>query len=189
MPGELRVYRYSLAVGMGWEQDGRFNKNEVSELLAFSPSEPWQSRQEFLSGSLSNLERGSSVYTYMSGGRLLHSGWCHEGEKNGRFPDIDQDFEYPDKSAVLSDFYTQPSARGQGLYQDAWRKILYDHSVSSNIHHVSIAVPANHRPACHVVEKVGFLSAVNFLYKRRFNKVGTTRVQCQGENPASLAAG
>ncbi len=132
------------------------SRDRLADLLPFQPVEFWRTRQGFLAESLKNIESGHHFYTRVENGRLLHLTWFVENQKAQVFPGTDQAFDFPPGSAVVHGSYTDPGSRGRGLCQSALRQILHDVARVPGINYVFTAVPADNKPARHVIEKVGF---------------------------------
>ena len=146
-------------------------KNCLEDLLAFQPPEAWQTRQEFLARSLSYLEKGYHVYTYVEQGCLLHYGWLIEQQEKAFCSEVDQELKYLPASAVLFDCYTHPTARGRGLHQFSLRQRLHDAAAIPGIKQIYVSVLSNNRPSRHVIEKVGFTYKCSLFRKLRFRRV------------------
>lgn len=123
---EFRIYRHTIEPSQRTTFDGQMKKDYLPDLLKFEPTEPWQTKDGFMAEALRRLEQGEHVYTYASDERLLHYGWLIERQRETFFTEVQQRFEYPEKSAVLYDFYTHPDARGRGLYQKNLKQMLTD---------------------------------------------------------------
>ncbi len=153
---EMRIYRHTLASSQGFASEGRMKKDDLDGLLKFNVIESWQSKQSFCSSALENLENGEHSYSFSSEDKLLHYGWLIEEQRDSFISEVQQAYQYPPKSAVLYDFYTDPDARGQGLYQENIKQILTDAAIRENAEYIYISVNADNIPSRHVIEKLGF---------------------------------
>lgn len=133
------------------------SRDRLADLLAFQPVEFWRTRQRFLAEALKKIEQGHHFYTRVENGRLVHCSWLIENAETNVFPGTHQLFQFPPGSAVLYGSYTNPQSRGHGLYHAALRQMLRDAAQVPELKHVFIAAPAANQPACHVIEKLGFV--------------------------------
>jgi RimJ/RimL family protein N-acetyltransferase len=117
----------------------------------------------FLKRVLKGLEHGNHVYTFVEEGRLVHYGWLIERQQKSHLSEVGHDFYLPPDSAVLTDFYTHPAARGKGLYQQSLRQMLHDAALIPGTKHIFIGVLADNGPSRHVIEKVGFEYRFSFF--------------------------
>jgi CelD/BcsL family acetyltransferase involved in cellulose biosynthesis/ribosomal protein S18 acetylase RimI-like enzyme len=131
-------------------------RDRLADLLSFQPQEFWRTRQGFLAKSLKNMESGHHFYTRLENGRLLHLAWLVEKQEAQLFPETDHAFQIPSGSAAVYGSYTDPGSRGRGLCQSTLRQILHDVAKIPGVNFIFAAVPANNKPAIHVLEKTGF---------------------------------
>jgi CelD/BcsL family acetyltransferase involved in cellulose biosynthesis/RimJ/RimL family protein N-acetyltransferase len=132
------------------------SRDRLADLLPFRPSEFWRTRQGFLAESLKNIEDGHHFYTRVENGRLVHLTWLVENPKMKIFPETDQAFEFPPGSAIVYGSYTDPASRRGGLCQSALRQILRDVTKIPAVNYIFTTVPADNKPALHLIEKIGF---------------------------------
>ena len=171
------------------------NENNLSDLLMFDEQQSWATRQNFLSSALARLEQGEQCYTYAENGLLLHYGWKIPRQTTSRFSEVQQSYTYAEAGTVLYDFYTHPSARGLGLYQ---QNLIYligrhaqfcrDESSGSAVGEGSnlyISVLADNGPSRHAIEKVGFQQIDSIIRHKRFDRF----VSSQGEAPTITTRG
>ena len=158
-----------------YDQFGGHDREEDCECIAtdnlqhldlYQPAETWQSKESFVRTALQRMESGEHIYTVVEGGKLLHYGWLVESQERAFFDEVDQFFAYPEPGAVLYDFYTHPSARGRGLYQQSIDTMLAEARNMFGAECVYISCLADNAPSRHVIEKKGF-SHVASLYLRR----------------------
>lgn len=166
---EYRVYRMRLS---GWTrpQDASHAQvDSLGDLVAFDDTVAWETRAEFLNEASERLSRGESVYTVREDQRLLHYGWINPSQLRSKFSEVDYDYDYPNAGAVIYDFFTHPSARGRGLYQNTILQMLSDLAAAPAPQEwVYISVLARNAPSRHVIEKLGFEYVESVLRKTRF---------------------
>lgn len=142
-------------------------RNCIQHLLLFEPAEPWQSRQRFMQEALNRLEQGEHVYTIADDNVLQHYGWFIELQEEAYFSEVEQRYRYPEKGAVLYDFYTHPGARGQGFYQRTIARMRIDAAQDPAIDRIYISCLADNFPSRHVIEKAGFNYLQSLHLRRR----------------------
>ena len=152
---EMRVYRCTRAQAWAGAADSRVQRNALSALLCFAPTEPWQSRDAFLSGALQRLENGEAVYTVCLQGQLAHRGWMVR-QTQSFLGEVGQTWTFPPHSVALYDFYTPPHWRGQGLYRATIAHMLQDAFADTSLHYAYITVLADNAASRHVIESMGF---------------------------------
>jgi CelD/BcsL family acetyltransferase involved in cellulose biosynthesis/RimJ/RimL family protein N-acetyltransferase len=163
---EMRIYTYDVELARQLSVPQMMNRDCLPDLLAYQPSEAWQPRfRMFLKHALSGLEAGAHIYSYVQDGRLVHYGWLIEREQKSFITEVGHDFYLPPDSAVLTNFYTHPAARGLGFYRQSLRQLLHDAALIPGTRHIFIAVLANNLSSRHVIEKVGFTYQFSFFTK------------------------
>jgi len=160
---ESRAYLHRPEDVSRLENPRRMSRDCVDDLLAFEPSEIWQSHSGFLAESLRRLERGDHIYTLVENGRLVHFGWLSQCQQKATFPEVGQEIWFPPGTAVLYDFYTDPGARGRGLYRASLSQMLQDAAAGLGRQLIFIAVEADNHPSRHVIEKLGFSYAFSLF--------------------------
>jgi CelD/BcsL family acetyltransferase involved in cellulose biosynthesis/GNAT superfamily N-acetyltransferase len=153
---EYRLYSYATSDAKNISPTEEIARDSLPSLLlrrgvAMSPS-----KRQFLSRALARLEQGAHVYTASDAALLKHSGWMRESQSEAFFPEVHQKFRFPPGTATFWDFYTEPEARGHGLYQATLRSMLHHAATFPGVRQVYIGVLANNRPSRHVIEKMGF---------------------------------
>ena len=136
------------------------SRDHLADLLAFQPTEVWQTRQRFIASALKRIEAGDHFYTRVENGRLLHISWLIEDQRSNIFPEIGQEFPFPPGAAVLFGSYTDPQWRRHHLWWSALQQMLHDLVQNPRVSHIFTAVPATNEPARHAIERVGFVSVV-----------------------------
>lgn len=167
---ELRIYRVDRHASDRYLEDNKIAENSLSHLLCFKPSETWHNRQRFLSESLQRLENGSEVYSFCENDTLSHYGWMSRNRQKSFFTEVNQEFLYPEGSAILYDFYTYPSRRGHGLYRKSINHMLKKAFGDSETQFVYVCVLADNDPSRHVIESIGFQYQGSLFLKRILGK-------------------
>jgi len=171
---EMRIYAYDVNRARQLRVSQVMNRDCLADLMAYQPAEAWQLRfSAFLRRVLAGLENGNHVYTRVEDGRLVHYGWLIERQQKSHLSEVGHDFHLPPESAVLTDFYTHPAARGKGFYQHSLRQMLCDASLIAGTKQIFIGVLADNVPSRHVIEKVGFDYRFSFFVRTTCGK--TTR--------------
>lgn len=153
---EMRIYRHTLASPQQFASKGRMKKDNLTDILKFTVAESWQDKQSFCSSALGRLESGEHCYTISSDERLLHYGWLIEEQRESFVSEVQQSYQYPPNSVVFYDFYTDPSARGQGFYQESIKQMLSDAVKLENTEYIYISVKADNSTSLHDIEKLRF---------------------------------
>ena len=164
---EFRVYRADRALAAKFEFDQRVCHNDIAHLLAFEPSETWQSRDGFLSNALARLEEGVKAFTVSINGRLAHIGWLATNQKSSHMTEVAQTMNFPPNSAALFDFYSHPAFRGTGLYRATIGHMLKVAFSEGDTEFAYISVLANNGPSRHVIESMDFAYQGSFFWERR----------------------
>jgi len=163
---EFRIYTYDVEKVRHLPAPKLMNRDDISDLLAYQPAESWQPpADKFLEEAVKNMEAGDHIYTRVEGGRLIHYGWLIDRQNKSFLSEVGQELFLLPESAVLTNFYTHPQARGRGLYQSSLRQMLHDAATIRGTKQIYIGVLANNSPSRHVIEKVGFTYQYSF-YRR-----------------------
>ncbi len=170
---EARIYRYETATLEHTPLDGRFHRDSLGDLLKFQMTDRDRTAEIFLTNAMTRLEAGEHAYTYASGDRLLHSGWLVDQQDEAFLNEVGARYRFPPRSAVLYDFFTDPSARGQGLYRASLRRMLADAALQG-VQFVYIVVLADNAPSRHVIEGVGFTYQTSLFQSVTLGRRNTT---------------
>jgi CelD/BcsL family acetyltransferase involved in cellulose biosynthesis/GNAT superfamily N-acetyltransferase len=154
--------------------------DSLHDLLSYQPfDEHDHSRQSFLSGALGRIDSGVRPYTVVRDGVLVHYGWLTQRSKKSFITEVQHEYQYPPNSAVMWDFYTRPSHRGQGLYSQSMKQILSDAASVPGTDFIYIAVLADNVASRKAIERVGFQYHESLTRKMRFGRptfsVGRTK--------------
>jgi len=153
---EMRIYYHTVASAQKHSSPGRMKKNNITDLLKYTPIETWQNKQSFCYDALNRFEKNIHSYTLSSNNKLLHYGWLVEQQTEAFISEVQHHYKWPEHSTILYDFYTDPDARGQGLYQENVRHMLSEACASSETKNICISALASNKPSCYVIEKLGF---------------------------------
>jgi hypothetical protein len=160
---EFRCYRLRLADYVPPLGNVPLNRNSLADLMDYAPgSRDGLSRQAFLAIALARLGDGRLVYTVAEGGRLLHSCWLIP--KPGELPvDPDHAALQPSGAALLSDSFTDPSARGRGLQIRGilWR--IHEARALDGVDAIMGYVIGTNRASRRNLEKTGFEHAGSLI--------------------------
>jgi GNAT superfamily N-acetyltransferase len=147
------------------------NTDSLHDLLTYQPFDSHDhSRQAFLSGALSRIDAGVHPYTVVRDGVLVHYGWLTARTKQSFITEVQHAYDYPPNSAVMWDFYTRPSHRGQGLYSQSMKQILADASKIPGTDYIYIAVLADNVASRKAIERAGFQYHESLTKTMRFGK-------------------
>jgi CelD/BcsL family acetyltransferase involved in cellulose biosynthesis/GNAT superfamily N-acetyltransferase len=171
---EMRFYRLPAALFPQAPGDLAFDRDSLSDLLLYLEDPALPTRGDFLRGAMAAIEAGAHVYTCVKDCRLVHAGWLTPRASKSFLTEVRHEYEYPPNSAVLWNFYTHPSYRGQGLYSRSLRRILADVSLAPDIEFAYIAVLADNRASRRVIEKTGFIYQGSIIRKNRWNRTRFT---------------
>ena len=163
---ELRIYRYTTGSLLSASYSGQMKKDYLPDLLKFDPAESSQTKGSFLAEALQRMERGEHIYTFASGERLLYYGWISERQGEFFLTEVQHRFQYPDKSAVLYDFYIHPQAGGYDFYQESLQQILSDVNKCGGVKWVYISIREDNGPFLLTLDKIGFEHQCSLFYYR-----------------------
>lgn len=127
------------------------------------------SREEYLAHVEARRQSGKHhLYSLVENGVLIHYGWLTS--RQDRAPDeaIGLLFVPPPDSAALWDYFTDPSARGRGLYKDSLRQCMHDAVEIDGAQQVFIYAYADNAISRHTIESAGFEYIGSLVRERRF---------------------
>ena len=175
---EIRFYRMPAFEARQRVRDDSVRESSLADLLCYEPVEAWQpSKQAFLNEAMSRIEKGVRVYSCSVDGVLAQYGWATIGPGKAYVPEVHCDFEYPPKSAVLSDHYTHPTFRGRGLGASCLARMLHDIGGIEDLEYVYASVRADDAEVRSIVENAGFQFQACIVRRKRF---GSTQVVFTG---------
>ena len=152
---EYRIYAYPASEARAENQWLSLNRDCLNDLLLFQPVDPRQTRQDFLSLCLTRLEAGQHVYTRVERGRLLAICWLVERQEKAVFSDLNQEYVFEPDSAMIHDYYLDPSIREQGYDRALLGQIVNDGLFLYGAKQVYMTVKADH-PLRQAIESTGF---------------------------------
>ncbi|MFV0389419.1 MAG: GNAT family N-acetyltransferase [Pyrinomonadaceae bacterium] len=142
--------------------------NSIDDLLKYRAVElSRETRSQFHQKVLKNFEEGTRSYTLADEKDLLHYGWLKPRQTISQVFEVNQEYEMPEGSAVLFDFYTHPRARGKGIYRRSLKQLLAEAKAIPGTKRVYIGAMKHNRVSRHVIESVGFEHELS-LFKQTF---------------------
>lgn len=146
-------------------RDPEINVQKYADLLAFTESNPWATRQDLLLEALKRFSAGEKLYSIIKKGILVHYGWMTNGGEEHRFAEVDMTFNSPPGSIILYDFYTEPQFRRQGLYQRSMKQMILD-ACEMGAKEIYISIRPDDLVSRRMIEKAGFFPFCTFSKKR-----------------------
>ena len=143
----------------------KVNKQKYADLLEYSGSNPWKSKQEIVSGALDRFANGETLYSIMIDNLLAHWGWLTKGGKTHFFTEVDMTCDSLPNTYILYDFYTEPKYRRKKLYLINMIEMIND-SFENGADEVFIGVRRDNFPSRKAIEKVGFKLYQTFINRR-----------------------
>lgn len=180
---EYRIYRLPAAQAGERARDARIRESALGDLLAFEPTESWQTRQDFLSAALKRIESGTRAFTIVIDGKLAHSGWLVPRQSESTMTEVDQTLKLPEHSAALFDFYTHPDHRGRGLYGANISHMLAQVFAEPSTAYAYIAVLADNVASRKAIERAGFQYVGSFHWASRLGKISKSADACFADAP------
>ncbi len=151
--GEHQIYCYQADSVRAEHDISSFNRDCLEDLLLFQPV-PGQSRQEFLSQCLSRLEAGQHVYTSVAQGRLRSACWLVERQEKSVLTE-QQEYVFKPESALIYDYYLDPSSQQQGYSRLLLEQIANDALFMYGAKQVYMTIVADD-PLLETIETTGF---------------------------------
>jgi CelD/BcsL family acetyltransferase involved in cellulose biosynthesis len=183
---ELCVYAYDLDPTHGQTGSKTMKKDQISDLLIYQPTEPWQPHvNKFLRRALENLEAGHRVYTRVEDGKLSQYCWLIESRGQKAPPSGSADelgLVLPPDSALIADFYTY--SHGRSLPLSSLRQILLDAAGIPGAKRAYIAIPACDDVMRQIVEVAGFTYQFSSFRKNVLGRVTIWSTDPQPLSPA-----
>jgi CelD/BcsL family acetyltransferase involved in cellulose biosynthesis len=152
---EHQIYCYQVDRASTEDHSSSFNRDCLDDLLLFQPVDPRHTRQDFLSVCLSRLEAGQHVYTHSAQGRLLVACWLVERQEKAVFTELDRAYDFQPESALIYDYYLDPTIHAQGYSHSLLRQIVNDALVVYGAKQVYMTVLADD-PLRQTIETAGF---------------------------------
>jgi RimJ/RimL family protein N-acetyltransferase len=165
---ELRVYCFTAERIAVLPQPTLLRRDCFADLAFYERTEAEQlPPDEYRAVARTRMARGEHLYTLVEADKLLHYGWLIERQTRGEDAALGQVFFPPPDSAVLTDYFTHPAARGRGLYYQSLCQVLHDARTLAHARQAYIYVFGHNRPSRHVIEKVGFEYVGSLCKERR----------------------
>ncbi len=123
---EYRVYVYPANAARTENQLHSVNKDCLNDLLLFQPVDSRQTRQDFLSLCLTRLEAGQHVYTRVEQDCLVEVCWLVERQEKLVLGDLNQEYVFEPDSAMIHDYWLDPSSRDRTNSRALLQQILND---------------------------------------------------------------
>jgi len=114
------------------------------------------------------LTGGQHLYSLVEDGVLVHYGWVIARQERAPDAALGLVMVPPPGSAGLYDYFTDPIARGRGLYTDSLRQCMHDAVDLDGARQVFIYVYADNLISKRVIEKAGFKYRGSLVLERRF---------------------
>ncbi|MCP2043985.1 GNAT family N-acetyltransferase [Pontibacter sp. HSC-36F09] len=109
--GETRAFVVQPVKGQDQDQLIAVKKNELRDLLCYTPTATLISKWEFLMDAMRRLESGQHVYTWQENGDLLGYAWLSDPRSSK--PASLSKLEIPERGAILHSFYCSLSNKAQ----------------------------------------------------------------------------
>jgi CelD/BcsL family acetyltransferase involved in cellulose biosynthesis/RimJ/RimL family protein N-acetyltransferase len=169
---EMRFYRMPVTQVPHQLPTEIVREGALSDLLCYQPAESWQpDKRTFLSTAMSRIEKGSRFYTRAEDGLLVHWGWLTIGQTRAHITEVQHEYEYPPRSAVLWDYYTHPNYQKREYLFNSLTLMLHELGKLQDLEFTYIAVQAENWPSRRVIEKVGFQYQDSIVRRKRFFSV------------------
>ncbi|SIR44201.1 GNAT family N-acetyltransferase [Pontibacter lucknowensis] len=128
-------------------QEVPVNKNELQDLLCYTPAESLTSKWEFLIDAMRRLESGQHVYTWQKNGHLLGYAWLSEPKASK--PTTFFQLELPEQAIVLHSFYCPSLDHAKTA---AFIRAIVAHSNVSNDLPLYAVAKSTDKAVCRVLE-------------------------------------
>jgi len=136
--------------------DENIHINNYSDLLLYnSANQNLDKKSNLFSRALRHFKSEDLLYTLVLKGVLAQYGWIAKGGKSHKLPEVDIDFDTPEQSVILYDFFTDPSFNKQELYTKTLERMLLE-CRNNGIKEVFLWVSENDSSERSNIEKVGF---------------------------------
>ncbi|MBU0701372.1 GNAT family N-acetyltransferase [bacterium] len=145
--------------------DSEVNVQKYSDLLLYTESNPWLTRQQLLSEALKRFSMGEILYSIVKEDILVHYGWLSKEKKEYRVAEADMIINVPPDGILLYDFYTEPQFQHQGLYQRNMKQMIFD-ACKMDAKEIYIGACQNDLFSRQLIEKAGFFLFHTFSKKQ-----------------------
>jgi CelD/BcsL family acetyltransferase involved in cellulose biosynthesis/GNAT superfamily N-acetyltransferase len=140
-------------------------KDELSDFLRYSGSNRWLSHNRLMAAAVRRIDQRQHCFTAIEDGILVHYGWLQLNRQTIEITEVGMKIDLPPSTAVLYDFYTEPSARGRGLYRRALRHIVAD-AFAAGADRAFIGAMEGNRPSRKGIESAGFKPYLRLTHRR-----------------------
>jgi CelD/BcsL family acetyltransferase involved in cellulose biosynthesis len=152
---EYWIYRHSPKRVISADRSSFASRDYIPDLLVFQPTNPLQTRQDFLSLCLKRIEAGQHVYTRANSNGLIEYAWLLKLHETSFFPESEQEYEFEPDSAVIYDYYLHPT--NQTGYSLPLLQQMIDDAVSiDRAKQVYMSISANY-PLQQVIKAADFI--------------------------------
>ena len=138
-----------------FQKEMKISVNNYSDLLLYNNSIPTLNKSELITRALRHFRSEDILCTITLNGVLAHYGWMEKGGKSHRFTEVGMDFNVPENSFILYDFFTEPNYNMQELFAGTLEKMLTE-CRKNEAHEVFIGVHDNDILSKTIIEKMGF---------------------------------
>jgi RimJ/RimL family protein N-acetyltransferase len=148
----------------------QIHEDTLEDFLWYAPTTPNLTRQDMMREAIRRIERGEHCYTAVDKGLLLQYGWVQMHPTVMHITEVGIDVHPPPNTMAMYDFYTDPRARGRGLYKRALRKVM-NRAFASGIEQImGGAVQPNRISHQAIQHATGFPPERRLVRLRRFGR-------------------
>lgn len=167
---ELRIYSCTAEEIQALPASSRLSRDRWEDLDSMRTwSYPNMTREAYLAEVEQRRRSGEHhLYSLVENGLLVHYGWLTSPQERAPDAAIGLVFVPPPASAALWDYYTDPVARGRGLYSESLRQCMHDAVAIDGAREVFIYVYADNLISRRAIEKAGFHYRGSLVMERRF---------------------
>jgi hypothetical protein len=112
---EERIYRISVDDAREFETVPEFRMDCQKDIERYV-AQPGESRDAVLQDWRRRIARGEHVFTRVEDNSLATYGWLIERQRVCFLNDVGQNYEFPENTAVIYDFFTVPDYRNREFY-------------------------------------------------------------------------
>jgi hypothetical protein len=132
------------------------NVNKYSDLLLYNNSNVGiRSRSDLFSMALKHFASEDLLYSTVLNGVLAQYAWMARGGKSHRLESVGMEFNSPEGSSFLFDFFTEPNSSKKELCAKTLEKMLSD-CRQNNVKEVFIGLPENEMATNSIIQNAGF---------------------------------
>jgi CelD/BcsL family acetyltransferase involved in cellulose biosynthesis len=166
---EIRLYSLSSRKARGLASSTELSSGRFEDLLLF----PLHSKERtaFLGDALRRLAKGQQVYTATDRERLQFAGWLGECKDKIFFPETGLEVALSTPSVLLSITHSTSGQESEATYEKWARQMTADAGRLLGEGQILFSVPANDRPFCSILARLGFIHQQSLFRRTRFGKV------------------